>query len=555
MVSRNRNLDKRPNWFDRQFVRAQDFADGDDYALDRRRRHVRLLHTPGVAEGLLVSGVAGDTAVTVAAGTAVDALGREVVVLSPPAPLALPAGPERAEVYLVYDEFPDDPSTDPGVEGYTRIREVASLALRALSADGDDPVPESRGDRPVRGVLLAALSLKDGALRTAPDNGVRTVAGAVIGTAAVDGISLRRPDRPDLATDDLPRISAAAGTGDILLLAGSPPTERMRVTAAGPVAVGTGTPLPGALTVADPSVPLSLRQTGGPAVGGAWRARLDAGTLNLDANTADAGDFSTAATLLSLRPLGNPQNPSPTVSLGGAANVILQTRHINGKAADSDADDGLFLNWATGKPVEVGSDAHAANLTVHGEIGARNFPGDDTTQALAAVALTSRAAGGSTVSWKMYTAGVDGGFGVVPAAYEIWHYDAERGEPRFAIHADGNTYLTPTGGQVFVSGHVLNASDARLKADVEPLDGVLARLAQVRGVSYVDAAAGPGGPRRVGVVAQEVERVFPELVAVSERDGYRAVNYQGLTAVLVGAVNELATEIGRLRARLGEAPA
>jgi len=77
MVSRNRNLDKRPNWFDRQFVRAQDFADGDDYALDRRRRHTRLLHTPGVAEGLRVTGAAGDSAVP----------GLTVTALSPAAPV------------------------------------------------------------------------------------------------------------------------------------------------------------------------------------------------------------------------------------------------------------------------------------------------------------------------------------------------------------------------------------------------------------------------------------------------------------------------------------
>jgi hypothetical protein len=555
MVSRNRNLDKRPNWFDRQFVRAQDFADGEDYALDRRRRHVRLLHTPGVAEGLRVSGAVGDTTVTVAAGTAVDTLGREIVVLSPPPPLALPAEPTRAEVYLVYDEFPDDPSTDPGVEGFTRIREVPSLAIRAFTAAGGDPVPESRGEQPVPGILLAALRLADGVLQAAPDNNVRTVAGAVLGTAAVDGISLRRPDQPDQVIADLPRISAAAGAGDILLLAGSPPVERMRVTAAGPVGIGTDAPLPGALTVEDPSVPLSLRQHGGPAVGGVWRARLDAATLNLDANTAAAGDFSTATTMLALKPLGTAEDPSPTMTIGGAGNVILRTRHVNGKSADSEAADSLYLNWATGKSVEVGSLAHPASLTVFGEVTARNYPADDTTPGLASIALTSRASGGADVTWKMYTAAVGGGSGVTPAAYEIWHYSGRATDARFAIHANGDTYLNPTGGQLFIRGEVYRASDARLKTDVLPLDGMLGKLAQLRAVSYVDVDTGSDGPRRLGVVAQEVERVFPELVAVSERDGYRAVNYHGVTAVLVDAVNELAAEVGRLRARLGEAPA
>src|SRR6266545_8018959 len=119
MVERDRNLDKRMNWFDRQFVRAQDFVDADDYQLDRRRRHVRLLHSPGVAEGLRVNGALGDASIAVDAGTAIDGQGREIVVLVPPPPLSLPAGDASAEIYLLYEEALADPSTDPGVAGHT----------------------------------------------------------------------------------------------------------------------------------------------------------------------------------------------------------------------------------------------------------------------------------------------------------------------------------------------------------------------------------------------------------------------------------------------------
>jgi hypothetical protein len=343
----------------------------------------------------------------------------------------------------------------------------------------------------------------------------------------------------------------------------------MRISASGHVGIGTTTPLPGAVTLEDATVPLFLRQAGGPTVGGAWRAWLTGSQLRFDANTADAGDFSAAMNLLALRAAGT---GAPAVTVGSGGNVVLQTRHLNGKGADNDDDDGLYLNWRTGKPVEVGSDGHQANLLTHGEVAARNFPGDDTTQALASLALTSRTAGGGEVTWKSYTAAVGGGFGVVPAAYEIWHYGAEGGEPRFAIHADGNTYLNPSGGQLFIRGQAFSTSDARLKADVAPLDGVLGKLADLRGVSYrvpadpadglapdrpdgPDAPDGRDGARRLGVIAQEVERVFPELVTVSGRDGYKAVSYPGMTAVLVQAVNELAAEVDRLRARLADRPA
>ena len=51
-----------------------------------------------------------------------------------------------------------------------------------------------------------------------------------------------------------------------------------------------------------------------------------------------------------------------------------------------------------------------------------------------------------------------------------------------------------------------------------------------------------------GVIAQEVERVFPELVAI--KDGFRHVNYTALIGVLVEAVKELKADNDSLRARI-----
>ena len=92
-------------------------------------------------------------------------------------------------------------------------------------------------------------------------------------------------------------------------------------------------------------------------------------------------------------------------------------------------------------------------------------------------------------------------------------------------------------------------SDARLKRDIEPLTNVLEKLEQVHGVSYqrIDRE---GSDRHIGVIAQELEAVFPELVSTSGDEGYKAVSYGNLTAVLVEAVKELKAENDDLRARL-----
>jgi Chaperone of endosialidase len=101
-------------------------------------------------------------------------------------------------------------------------------------------------------------------------------------------------------------------------------------------------------------------------------------------------------------------------------------------------------------------------------------------------------------------------------------------------------------------------SDERTKANVRQVQGALDKLGRIRGVAFEwaetesPAALGdvPGKPS-IGVVAQEVEEVFPEVVSIYDDDQeYKAVNYDGLTSVLIEAVKELKAEIETLRSRI-----
>jgi hypothetical protein len=70
---------KRLRYFNNQFLQEQDFIDEQNYHVDRQRRHNRLLHTPGVADGLDVK-ITGATQVEVTTGTAIDGKGRQILV-------------------------------------------------------------------------------------------------------------------------------------------------------------------------------------------------------------------------------------------------------------------------------------------------------------------------------------------------------------------------------------------------------------------------------------------------------------------------------------------
>lgn len=83
---------------------------------------------------------------------------------------------------------------------------------------------------------------------------------------------------------------------------------------------------------------------------------------------------------------------------------------------------------------------------------------------------------------------------------------------------------------------------------------VLDRLARIRGVTWKwKQEAGPlgklPGSSDAGVLAQEVEAEFPELV-ITGPDGFKQVNYTGLVGMLVEAVKELAAQNTALAARV-----
>ena len=89
-----------------------------------------------------------------------------------------------------------------------------------------------------------------------------------------------------------------------------------------------------------------------------------------------------------------------------------------------------------------------------------------------------------------------------------------------------------------------NLSDGRVKENVRPLRRVL-DWADAPAVS-ADRSGTPG----LGVIAQEVEAAFPELVHEFGDHRMKSVDYNGLVATLVAAAHELRDEVATLRARI-----
>lgn len=96
---------------------------------------------------------------------------------------------------------------------------------------------------------------------------------------------------------------------------------------------------------------------------------------------------------------------------------------------------------------------------------------------------------------------------------------------------------------LIVNGDVTVSSDARLKANITSLGSTIAKLLLIDGKSYTMKK---DGKSKIGVLAQDIQKVFPELVTVDKND-MLAVNYQGLVPVLINALKEQQLEIENLK--------
>jgi hypothetical protein len=124
------------------------------------------------------------------------------------------------------------------------------------------------------------------------------------------------------------------------------------------------------------------------------------------------------------------------------------------------------------------------------------------------------------------------------------------------ITTNGNTIDAGTGaitcGSLTATGNVTAYSDKRLKTNVTPVENALDKVNAMRGVTF-NLKSNPDGKRNLGVIAQEIEEVLPEVVHTDDSDKkLKSVAYGNLVAVLIEAVKELSAKVETLEKKILE---
>jgi hypothetical protein len=108
------------------------------------------------------------------------------------------------------------------------------------------------------------------------------------------------------------------------------------------------------------------------------------------------------------------------------------------------------------------------------------------------------------------------------------------------------TYALDVSGTIRATGNVIAYSDARVKDNVETIEGALSKVNKLRGVSYTRNDI-EDKSRQLGVIAQEVMDVLPEVVEKDD-DGRHSVAYGNIVGVLIEAIKEQDKKMEKLEA-------
>jgi len=122
------------------------------------------------------------------------------------------------------------------------------------------------------------------------------------------------------------------------------------------------------------------------------------------------------------------------------------------------------------------------------------------------------------------------------------------------VYGDFNSDEITINGDLTVTGTITELSDRRYKTEIEPVKNVMQKIQAINAVYYKwDKEKHPdlvvSDEREIGVIAQDVEKVFPELVKTDDK-GFKSVNYSKLSAVLLQVVKEQQQTINTILSKL-----
>jgi hypothetical protein len=253
--------------------------------------------------------------------------------------------------------------------------------------------------------------------------------------------------------------------------------------------------------------------------------------------TSNATSSNTGSTIVARNSSGNFSAGTITADLSGNATTATLATNFTATANDS-TNESTYLVFVDGASGTQGAETDTAlrynpssnTMTIDSGSGTveANLSGNATTATTATNATNITLADESTDT----------------TCFPVFATTSTGNQPP-KTDASALTYNASTG--TLAATNVNSTSDVNLKTDIRNIEDAVTIINQIRGVKFrwqeLDIPS-------VGVIAQEVEEVLPELISVRSDNGTKSVNYNGLVGVLIEAVKELSTRVEHLESQL-----
>jgi len=318
-----------------------------------------------------------------------------------------------------------------------------------------------------------------------------------------------------------------------------------------------------------------------------------------DANGAFEGGNVTAANFIGGGTTITSINAS-NISSGTIANARTSAASANGAntivARDSSGDfevDGITANWFTGNGANISAingsnvtsgtvaNARTTAATANGAstIVLRGASGEFAAGAITGTSFTGSGSGLTSIPNSATTAASANGASTIVTRDANGSFTANVGTFTTvagtlstaaqtnitSVGSLGSTQISSLGvgtaasgttGEIRATNNVtaFYSSDERLKDNVQVITNALAKVLQIRGVEFdwnnlTEPEDGYFVRKHdIGVIAQEVEKVLPEVVAIRE-NGIKAVKYDRIVPLLIEAIKELKAEVDALKGK------
>jgi len=203
---------------------------------------------------------------------------------------------------------------------------------------------------------------------------------------------------------------------------------------------------------------------------------------------------------------------------------------------------GVGSSFGTGVQGSGQTGVYGTSTSGNGVTGVSNsgiggyFASNGTGSGSLSYAASNNGVTGKTGSSAFGIAGVKG-VSLTGGSFGVAGYAVDTGYAIFGQNDSASGWAGVFYGNVWTSGSY-QTSDVRLKKDIQDAPYGLAQLLKLRPVSFKWKKDADGDPRQLGLIAQEVQKIVPEVVMTDGPEGKLGVNYTALIPVMIRSVQD-----------------